>query len=57
LKGFNILGSVFNNVPAYLGLKQHPYYYRHGGKYQVGNFRKTDDGDNGSGTTGDAAHR
>jgi Mrp family chromosome partitioning ATPase len=57
LKGFNILGSVFNNVPASLGMRQYPYYYHYGGKYQIKNPRKTDDGDNGSGTTGADAHR
>lgn len=50
LKGYKILGSVFNNVPSYLGLRQYPYYYRYGygGKYQTGSSRKTDGGDNGS---------
>jgi protein-tyrosine kinase len=49
LKGYNILGSVFNNVPSYLGLRQYPYYYRYGGKYQTGSSRKQDGGNNGSG--------
>jgi protein-tyrosine kinase len=53
LKGYKILGSVFNNVPSYLGLRQYPYYYRYGGKYQTGNSRKTDGGDNGSGAKTD----
>ncbi len=42
LKGYKIIGSVFNNVPAYLGRNMYPYYYRYGGKYTVGNSQKTD---------------
>ncbi len=49
LKGYNVLGSVFNNVPAYLGRSGYPYNYRYGGRYKIGNSRKTDEGDNGSG--------
>jgi len=49
LKGYNVLGSVFNNVPAYLGRSGYPYHYRYGGRYQIGKSRKTDNGDNGSG--------
>jgi Mrp family chromosome partitioning ATPase len=58
LKGYNILGSVFNNVPSYLHQKQYGSYYRYGGKYQTVPSRKTDNGDNGngSGKTGEAAH-
>jgi len=48
LKGYNILGSVFNNVPAYLGQSGYPYHYRYGGRYPIGSSRKTDEGDNGS---------
>lgn len=49
LKGYNVIGSVFNNVPAYLGQSHYPYYYRYGGKYQTGRSQKIDGGDTGSG--------
>jgi Mrp family chromosome partitioning ATPase len=47
LKGYTILGSVFNNVPAYLGLGRHSYYYRYGGRYTMGNSPATNGGTNG----------
>ena len=47
LKGYTILGSVFNNVPAYLGLGRHSYYYSYGGRYTIGNSPATNGGNNG----------
>ena len=49
LKGYNVLGSVFNNVPAHLGRSGYPYHYRYGGRYQIGKSRKNDEGNNGAG--------
>jgi protein-tyrosine kinase len=32
MKGYNILGVVFNNHPQYISKDLHPYYYRYGGQ-------------------------
>jgi protein-tyrosine kinase len=47
LKGYKILGSVFNNVPAYLGHGRHSYYHRYGGKYAIGSSAANNGGNNG----------
>jgi hypothetical protein len=50
LKGYTILGSVFNNVPAYLGHGRQSYYYRYEGKYQTGNSGIAGNGNKGAKT-------
>ncbi len=46
LKGSNVIGAVFNNVPPYLGQNLYPYYYyRYGGKYTIGKSQKNDGND------------
>jgi exopolysaccharide/PEP-CTERM locus tyrosine autokinase len=47
MKGCNILGIVFNNVPQYLTKSLYPYYY-HYGYGKDGYFKKTNSGNKGT---------
>jgi protein-tyrosine kinase len=53
-KGYNVLGSVFNNVPSYLGQTQYPSY-RSQGRYTMESQRKSDGDGKGPGPSGEAA--
>jgi len=45
IKGYNILGTVFNDVPRYLAKNLYPYYYRSG---YAGTVKQLGHADSGS---------